>query len=279
MGSAAQCGLGRCGGRLVRGHTAGSGQGAERAGRSGLHLGQAQFRGCGWRRDAGARRRRGGVDCRGGRSYGHTPPGPVLVLSALALVLWIAVIVVTLRYNAPVNELAAAWDPGLASGHLGGATRRAASRRDACEHRWPWVPSCAWRWERCGRNSCRDGSGLPHLRRPRPRCAQKASGCKTKEDSATILGRTDRHGGRTPLARGRLGHALFAESRASFRKTASPRRVQAETHVRGGRPAPPKLRSVRISTVAADQAALGSSPSAPMRRRWCRGRTVDHRRR
>jgi uncharacterized membrane protein len=37
--------------------------------------------------------------------------GPVLVLSALALLLWIAVIVVTLRYNAPVNELAAAWDP------------------------------------------------------------------------------------------------------------------------------------------------------------------------
>ncbi len=36
--------------------------------------------------------------------------GPVLVLSVLALLLWIAVIVVTLRYNAPVNELAAAWD-------------------------------------------------------------------------------------------------------------------------------------------------------------------------
>jgi uncharacterized membrane protein len=37
--------------------------------------------------------------------------GPVLVLSALALLLWIAAMVVTLRYNAPVNELAAAWDP------------------------------------------------------------------------------------------------------------------------------------------------------------------------
>jgi uncharacterized membrane protein len=37
--------------------------------------------------------------------------GPVLALSALALLLWIGVIVVTLRYNAPVNELAASWDP------------------------------------------------------------------------------------------------------------------------------------------------------------------------
>jgi uncharacterized membrane protein len=37
--------------------------------------------------------------------------GPVLALSSLALLLWIAVIVVTLRYNAPVNELAASWDP------------------------------------------------------------------------------------------------------------------------------------------------------------------------
>jgi uncharacterized membrane protein len=37
--------------------------------------------------------------------------GPVLVLSGLALLLWIAAIVVTLRYNAPVNELAAGWDP------------------------------------------------------------------------------------------------------------------------------------------------------------------------
>jgi uncharacterized membrane protein len=35
----------------------------------------------------------------------------VLVLSVLALLLWIATIVVTLRYNAPVNALAAAWDP------------------------------------------------------------------------------------------------------------------------------------------------------------------------
>jgi len=40
-----------------------------------------------------------------------TRRGPVLVLSALALLLWIAVIVVTLRYNVPVNELAAGWDP------------------------------------------------------------------------------------------------------------------------------------------------------------------------
>lgn len=39
-----------------------------------------------------------------------TRRGPVLVLSVLALLLWIAVIVVTLRYNAPVNELAATWD-------------------------------------------------------------------------------------------------------------------------------------------------------------------------
>jgi len=39
--------------------------------------------------------------------------GPVLTLSALALLLWIAAIVVTLRYNAPVNELAAAWDPAF----------------------------------------------------------------------------------------------------------------------------------------------------------------------
>jgi len=37
--------------------------------------------------------------------------GPVLVLSVLALLLWIATIVVTLRYNAPVNHLARAWDP------------------------------------------------------------------------------------------------------------------------------------------------------------------------
>ncbi|QIX53540.1 DUF1772 domain-containing protein [Rhodococcus sp. DMU1] len=37
--------------------------------------------------------------------------GPVLVLSALALLLWIAVIGVTLRYNVPVNKLAADWDP------------------------------------------------------------------------------------------------------------------------------------------------------------------------
>ena len=37
--------------------------------------------------------------------------GPVLVLSAIALLLWVAVIVVTLRYNVPVNELAAGWDP------------------------------------------------------------------------------------------------------------------------------------------------------------------------
>jgi uncharacterized membrane protein len=36
---------------------------------------------------------------------------PVLILSGLALLLWIAVIVVTLRYNVPVNDLAAAWDP------------------------------------------------------------------------------------------------------------------------------------------------------------------------
>jgi uncharacterized membrane protein len=37
--------------------------------------------------------------------------GPVLIVSALGLVLWIAVIVVTLRYNAPINALAAEWDP------------------------------------------------------------------------------------------------------------------------------------------------------------------------
>jgi uncharacterized membrane protein len=37
--------------------------------------------------------------------------GPVLGLSTVALALWIGAIVVTLRYNAPVNELASAWDP------------------------------------------------------------------------------------------------------------------------------------------------------------------------
>ena len=37
--------------------------------------------------------------------------GPVLVLSALALLLWIGVIGVTLCYNLPVNRLAATWDP------------------------------------------------------------------------------------------------------------------------------------------------------------------------
>ena len=40
-----------------------------------------------------------------------TSRGPVLVLSGLALLLWIGVIVVTLRYNAPANQLAASWDP------------------------------------------------------------------------------------------------------------------------------------------------------------------------
>ena len=40
-----------------------------------------------------------------------TSRGPVLILSGLALLLWVGVIVVTLRYNLPVNRLAATWDP------------------------------------------------------------------------------------------------------------------------------------------------------------------------
>ena len=43
--------------------------------------------------------------------------GPVLVVSALALLLWVAVIIVTLRYNAPVNALAADWDPAAPPDH------------------------------------------------------------------------------------------------------------------------------------------------------------------
>ncbi|MBC2592490.1 anthrone oxygenase family protein [Rhodococcus aetherivorans] len=35
----------------------------------------------------------------------------MLVLGALALALWAGAVVVTLVYNAPVNELAATWDP------------------------------------------------------------------------------------------------------------------------------------------------------------------------
>ena len=45
-----------------------------------------------------------------------TSRGPVLIVSALALLLWIGVIVVTLHYNLPVNRLAATWDPALPSG-------------------------------------------------------------------------------------------------------------------------------------------------------------------
>ena len=45
-----------------------------------------------------------------------TSRGPVLIVSALALLLWIGVIVVTLRYNRPVNQLAATWDPASPPG-------------------------------------------------------------------------------------------------------------------------------------------------------------------
>ncbi|HEU4329917.1 MAG TPA: DUF1772 domain-containing protein [Lapillicoccus sp.] len=42
--------------------------------------------------------------------------GAVLLGSGVALLLWIGVIVVTLRYNAPVNRLAASWDPAAPPG-------------------------------------------------------------------------------------------------------------------------------------------------------------------
>jgi uncharacterized membrane protein len=45
-----------------------------------------------------------------------TSSGPVLIMSGLALLLWIGVIVVTLRYNLPVNRLAATWDPASPPG-------------------------------------------------------------------------------------------------------------------------------------------------------------------
>ena len=45
-----------------------------------------------------------------------TPRGPVLVLSVLALLLWAAVIVVTLRYNAPGQRAGRYVGRGLAAG-------------------------------------------------------------------------------------------------------------------------------------------------------------------
>jgi uncharacterized membrane protein len=45
-----------------------------------------------------------------------TSRGPVLIVSGLALLLWIGVIVVTLRYNLPVNRMAATWDPASPPG-------------------------------------------------------------------------------------------------------------------------------------------------------------------
>lgn len=71
-----------------------------------------------------------------------TRRGPVFVPAVLALLLWIAVIVVTLRYNAPVNEPAAARDAASPPGdwealrdqwHFGQSVRT----------HWPWVRACA----------------------------------------------------------------------------------------------------------------------------------------
>ena len=45
-----------------------------------------------------------------------TSRGPVLIVSGLALLLWIGVIVVTLHYNLPVNRLAVTWDPAAPPG-------------------------------------------------------------------------------------------------------------------------------------------------------------------
>ena len=45
-----------------------------------------------------------------------TSRGPALIMSGLALLLWIGVIVVMLRYNLPVNRLAATWDPASPPG-------------------------------------------------------------------------------------------------------------------------------------------------------------------
>ena len=42
--------------------------------------------------------------------------GAMLLGSGVALLFWIGVIVVTLRYNAPVNRLAASWDPAAPPG-------------------------------------------------------------------------------------------------------------------------------------------------------------------
>jgi uncharacterized membrane protein len=36
---------------------------------------------------------------------------PALILAGIALVLWAGVVVVTLIYNVPINEMAASWDP------------------------------------------------------------------------------------------------------------------------------------------------------------------------